>query len=143
MNRNDDLRVTGYDCQSSLCIRHSSFSCLLVAFLLVTPLLALPPRFVPEWSRALPGPPRFARVIRWQPQNPAELLVGLESGELLLLSSDGNRLLADYRCPEPAVDACPVRDSSGTSLVAVALPRRILLLDRHLRTLKEMPSAHG
>jgi hypothetical protein len=102
-------------------------------------LLALPPRFVPEWSMPLPGPPRFVRVVRWQPQNPAELLVGLESGELLLLSSDGTRRLADYQCREPAIDACPVQDRNGSALLAVALPRRVILLDRHLKKLKDVP----
>jgi hypothetical protein len=109
-------------------------------------LFALPPLFLPEWTRELPAQPDFVRVIRWQPQNPAELVVGLESGEggavpkaqLQLLSSDGNRLVASYRCEEPALDVCPVRDSGGSAILAVALPRRILLFDRRLVRLKEI-----
>jgi hypothetical protein len=138
MNRNDDLRMTSHDYQSSFYIRHSSFACLLVACLLVTPLFALPPLFVPEWTRQLASPPRLVRAIRWQIESPAELLVGLESGELLLFSGDGNRVLADYSCGEPVIDACPVRDSSGAAKLAVALSRRVILLNRRLARLNEV-----
>jgi len=122
----------------------------LVAFLLLllsgARLFALPPLFLSQWSRSLPAQPDLVRVICWEPQNPAELVVGLEPGgsqalpkaQLQLLSSDGNRLVADCRCEEPALDACPVRDSSGSAILAVALPRRILLFDRQLVRFREI-----
>jgi hypothetical protein len=138
MNRNDDLRMTSDDCQSSFYLRHSSFACLLVVCLLVTPLFALPPLFVPEWTRQLASPPRLVRVIRWQTESPAELLVGLESGELRLFSGDGSRVLADYSCGEPVIDACPVRDISGAAKLAVALSHRVVLLNRRLARLNDV-----
>lgn len=109
-----------------------------IACLLAAPLFALPPLFVPEWTRQFGTPPRLVRAIRWQKESAAELLVGLESGELLLFSSDGTHRLADYPCGEPLIDACPVRDSPGAAMLAVALARRVVLLNRRLARLNEI-----